>query len=183
MKKILQIFLIYCFSLTVISCSEKDENETTTTTTTTTSFNELITGTFKLKTFEVNETISSSTTDYPYTVTHIVTDNYSYFGHTISNNGDNYSRTIFGKVVLSYDGRDNMTIDCDGHQKSYKKVSETLQFVSLVNNGCTTQNYSLKNTTTSTDIFSVKSDSIITQIILHDNSTIFRVKTLDWERQ
>jgi len=183
MKKILQIFLIYCFSLTVISCSEKDENETTTTTTTTTSFNELITGTFKLKTFEVNETISSSTTDYPYTVTHIVTDNYSYFGHTISNNGDNYSRTIFGKVVLSYDGRDNMTIDCDGHQKSYKKVSETLQFVSLVNSGCTTQNYSLKNTTTSTDIFSVKSDSIITQIILHDNSTIFRVKTLDWERQ
>ena len=182
MKKILQIFLIYCFSLTVISCSEKDENETTTTTTTTTSFNELITGTFKLKTFEVNETISSSTTDYPYTVTHIVTDNYSYFGHTISNNGDNYSRTIFGKVVLSYDGRDNMTIDCDGHQKSYKKVSETLQFVSLVNSGCTTQNYSLKNTTTSTDIFSVKSDSIITQIILHDNSTIFRVKTLDWER-
>ena len=182
MKKILQIFLIYCFSLTVISCSEKDENETTTTTTTTTSFNELITGTFKLKTFEVNETISSSTTDYPYTVTHIVTDNYSYFGHTISNNGDNYSRTIFGKVVLSYDGRDNMTIDCDGHDKSYKKVSETLQFVSLVNSGCTTQNYSLKNTTTSTDIFSVKSDSIITQIILHDNSTIFRVKTLDWER-
>jgi hypothetical protein len=76
-----------------------------------------------------------------------------------------------------------MTIDCDGHQKSYKKVSETLQFVSLVNNGCTTQNYSLKNTTTSTDIFSVKSDSIITQIILRDNSTIFRVKTLDWERQ
>ena len=84
---------------------------------------------------------------------------------------------------MSYDGRDNMTIDCDGHQKSYKKVSETLQFVSLVNSGCTTQNYSLKNTTTSTDIFSVKSDSIITQIILHDNSTIFRVKTLDWERQ
>ena len=69
------------------------------------------------------------------------------------------------------------------HQKSYKKVSDTLQFVSLVNSGCTTQNYSLKNTTTSTDIFSVKSDSIITQIILHDNSTIFRVKTLDWERQ
>ena len=185
MKKILQIFLIYCFSLTVISCSEKDENETTTTTTTTTttSFKELITGTFKLKTFEMSETINSSTTDYPYTVTHIVTENYSYFGHTISNNGDNYSRTIFGKVVLSYDGRDNMTIDCDGHQKSYKKVSETLQFVSLVNSGCTTQNYSLKNTTTSTDIFSVKSDSIITQIILHDNSTIFRVKTLDWERQ
>ena len=183
MKKILQIFLIYCFSLTVISCSEKDENETTTTTTTTTSFNELITGTFKLKTFEVNETISSSTTDYPYTVTHIVTDNYSYFGNTISNNGENYSRTVFGKVVFSYDGRDNMTIDCDGHQKSYKKVSETLQFVSLVNSGCTSQNYSLENTTTSTDIFSVKSDSIITQIILHDNSTIFRVKTLDWERQ
>ena len=183
MNKVLYIILIFLFSLTVISCSEKDENETTTTTTTTTSFNELITGTFKLKTFEVNETISSSTTDYPYTVTHIVTENYSYFGHTISNNGDNYSRTIFGKVVLSYDGRDNMTIDCDGHQKSYKKVSETLQFVSLVNSGCTSQNYSLENTTTSTDIFSVKSDSIITQIILHDNSTIFRVKTLDWERQ
>jgi hypothetical protein len=183
MRHIPIILSLFLFSFTVISCSEKDENEPTTTTTTTTSFNELITGTFKLKTFEVNETISSSTTDYPYTVTHIVTDNYSYFGHTISNNGDNYSRTIFGKVVLSYDGRDNMTIDCDGHQKSYKKVSETLQFVSLVNNGCTTQNYSLKDTTTSTDIFSVKSDSIITQIILRDNSTIFRVKTLDWERQ
>jgi hypothetical protein len=181
MKKILHVILISLFVLTVISCSEKDENETTATTTT--SFNELITGTFKLKTFEVNETINSSTTDYPYTVTHIVTDNYSYFGHTISNNGDNYSRTIFGKVVLSYDGRDNMTIDCDGHQKSYKKVSETLQLVSLVNNGCTTQNYSLENTTTSTDIFSVKSDSIITHIILRDNGTIFRVKTLDWERQ
>ena len=125
----------------------------------------------------------SSTTDYPYTVTHIVTDNYSYFGNTISNNGENYSRTVFGKVVLSYDGRDNMTIDCDGHQKSYKKVSETLQFVSLVNSGCTTQNYSLKNTTTSTDIFSVKSDSIITQIVLHDNGTILRIYTNDWERQ
>ena len=42
----------------------------------------------------MSETISSSTTDYPYTVTHIVTDNYSYFGHTISNDGDNYSRTV-----------------------------------------------------------------------------------------
>jgi hypothetical protein len=51
----------------------------------------------------MNETISSSTTDYPYTVTHIVTDNYSYFGNTISNNGDNYSGTVFGKVVFSYD--------------------------------------------------------------------------------
>ena len=94
---------------------------------TTTSDNSF-TGTFKLKTFKINETISSSTTDYPYTVTHIVTDNYSYFGHTISNDGDNYSRTVFGKVVFSYDGRDNMTIDCDGHQKSYKNKVETSQF-------------------------------------------------------
>ncbi len=187
MNKVLSIILISLFSLSVISCSEKDENETTTTTTdnttTTKSFKELVTGTFKLKTFEMSETISSSTTDYPYTVTHIVTDNYSYFGHTISNDGDNYSRTVFGKVILSYDGRDNMTIDCDGFKKSYKKVSETLQFESLVNRGCTSQNYSLKNITTSTDIFSIKSDSIITQIIIHDNSTILRVKTLDWERQ
>ena len=175
MKKCLYILLISCFSLTIISCRSDSGSSTTS--------DNSFTGTFKLKTFKINETISSSTTDYPYTVTHIVTDNYSYFGNTISNNGENYSRTVFGKVVFSYDGRDNMTIDCDGHQKSYKKVSETLQFVSLVNSGCTSQNYGLENTTTSTDIFSVKSDSIITQIILHDNSTIFRVKTLDWERQ
>jgi hypothetical protein len=179
MKKCLYILLISCFSLTTISCSEKDES----TDTTIKSFNELITGTFKWKTVNMSETISSSTTDYPYTVTHIVTDNYSYFGHTISNNGDNYSRTIFGKVVLSYDGRDDITLDCDGHQKSYKKVSETLQFVSLVKSGCTTQNFSLENTTTSTDIFSVKSDSIITQTVLHDNGTILRIYTNDWERQ
>jgi len=179
MKHILIILSLFLFSFTVISCGEKDES----TDTTIKSFNELITGTFKWKTVNMSETISSSTTDYPYTVTHIVTDNYSYFGHTISNNGDNYSRTIFGKVVLSYDGRDDITLDCDGHQKSYKKVSETLQFVSLVNSGCTSQNFSLENTTTSTDVFSVKSDSIITQIVLHDNGTILRIYTNDWERQ
>ena len=164
---------------------EKDESTSSSTSscTTTKSFNELITGTFKLKTFEMNETISSSTTDYPYTVTHIVTDNYSYFGNTISNNGENYSRTVFGKVVFSYDGRDNMTLDCDGHQKSYKKVGELLQFVSTVNSGCTTQNYSLENTTTYTDNFSVKSDSIITQTILQENGTISRINTVDWEKQ
>ena len=116
----------------------------------------------------MSETISSFTTDYPYTVTHMVTDNYSYFGNTISNNGDNYSITVFGKVVASYDGRDNITIDCDGYQKSYKKVGETLQVVSLVKSGCTSQNFSLENTTTSTDNFSVKSDSIITQTLLHE---------------
>ena len=179
MRHLLIILSLLLFSFIIFSCSEKDES----TDTTTNSFNELITGTFKLKTLELNETISSSTTDYPYTVTHIVTDNYSYFGHTISNNGDNYSRTIFGKLVLSYDGRDDITLDCDGHQKSYKKVSETLQFVSTVNNGCTSQNYGLENTTTSTDIFSVKSDSIITQTVLHDNGTILRIYTNDWERQ
>ena len=103
MKKILCIILILLFSLTVISCGEKDESTSSSTSsgTTTKSFNELITGNFKLKTFEMNETISSSTTDYPYTVTHIVTDNYSYFGNTISNNGYNYSKTVFGKVVFS----------------------------------------------------------------------------------
>jgi len=103
-RHILIIFSVFLFSFTIISCSEKEES------TTSKSFNELITGTFKLKTFEMNETISSSTTDYPYNVTHIITDNYSYFGNTNSNNGDNYSRTVFGKVVFSYDGRDNMTI-------------------------------------------------------------------------
>ena len=158
MKKILHTILISIFSLTVFSCSSSDDSSST---------NDLMTGTFKLKTFKINETISSSTTDYPYTVTHIVTDNYSYFGNTISNNGDNYSRTVFGKVVFSYDGRDNMTLDCDGHQKSYKKVGELLQFVSLVNSGCTSQNYSLENTTTFTDNISVKSDSIITKTVLH----------------
>jgi len=136
-----------------------------------------------LKTGKMSETISSSTTDYPYTVIHIVTDNYSYFGNTISNNGDNYSITVFGKVVASYDGRDNITIDCDGYQKSYKKVGETLQVVSLVKSGCTSQNFSLENTTTSADNFSVKSDSIITQIDLQENGTISRIITSDWERQ
>ena len=180
MRHIPIILSLFLFSFTVISCSEKDENETTTTTK---SFNELITGTFKLKTFEMNETISSSTTDYPYTVTHIVTDNYSYFGNTISNNGDNYSGTVFGKVVFSYDWRDNMTIDCDWHQKSFEKVGESLQFVSLVNSGCTSQNYSLENQTTYTDNLSVKSDSIITQTILQENGTISRINTVDYERQ
>ena len=175
MKKCLYILLISCFSLTIISCRSDSGSSTTS--------DNSFTGTFKLKTFKINETISSSTTDYPYTVTHIVTDNYSYFGNTISNNGDNYSITVFGKVVASCDGRDNITIDCDGYQKSYKKVGETLQVVSLVKSGCTSQNFSLENTTTSTDNFSVKSDSIITQIALQENGTISRIITSDWERQ
>jgi len=177
MRHILIFLSLFLFSFTIISCGEKEES------TTSKSFNELITGTFKLKTGKMSETISSSTTDYPYTVTHIVTDNYSYFGNTISNNGENYSRTVFGKVVFSYDGRDNMTLDCDGHQKSYKKVGELLQGVSIVNSGCTTQNYSLENTTTYTDNFSVKSGSIITQTLLQENGTISRINTSDWERQ
>ena len=131
----------------------------------------------------MSETISSSITDYPYTVTHIVTDNYSYFGNTISNNGDSYSITVFGKVVASYDGRDNLTFDCDGHQKSYEKVGELLQSVSTIKNGCTTQNFVLENTTTYTDNFSVKSDSIITQTLLQENGTISRIWTADYERQ
>ena len=176
MNKVLYIIFISLFSLTIISCAKKSSDDSSST-------NDLMTGTFKLKTFKINETISSSTTDYPYTVTHIVTDNYSYFGNTISNNGDNYSITVFGKVVASYDGRDNITIDCDGYQKSYKKVGETLQVVSLVKSGCTSQNFSLENTTTSTDNFSVKSDSIITQIALQENGTISRIITSDWERQ
>ena len=176
MKNILLIILISFFSLTVISCAKKSSDDSSST-------NDLLTGTFKLKTFNMSETINSSTTDYPYTVTHIVTDDYSYFGNTISNNGENYSRTVFGKVVFSYDGRDNITLDCDGHQKSYKKVGELLQFVSTVNSGCTTQNYGLENTTTYTDNFSVKSDSINTQIILQENGTISRINTVDLERQ
>ena len=176
MNKVLYIILISLFSLTVISCAKKSSDDSSST-------DDLMTGTFKSKTFKINETISSSTTDYPYTVTHIVTDNYSYFGNTISNNGENYSRTVFGKVVFSYDGRDNMTLDCDGHQKSYKKVGELLQGVSIVNSGCTTQNYSLENTTTYTDNFSVKSGSIITQTLLQENGTISRINTSDWERQ
>ena len=176
MSKVLYIILISFFSLTVISCAKKSSDDSSST-------NDLLTGTFKLKTFNMSETINSSTTDYPYTVTHIVTDDYSYFGNTFSNNGENYSRTVFGKVVFSYDGRDNITLDCDGHQKSYKKVGELLQFVSTVNSGCTTQNYGLENTTTYTDNFSVKSDSINTQTILQENGTISRINTSDWERQ
>ena len=76
-----------------------------------------------------------------------------------------------------------MTLYCDGHQKSYKKVGELLQGVSIVNSGCTTQNYSLENTTTYTDNFSVKSGSIITQTLLQENGTISRINTSDWERQ
>jgi hypothetical protein len=142
-----------------------------------------MTGTFKLKTFKINETISSSTTNYPYTVTLRVTDKYSYFSQNISNNGENYTRTVFGKMVMSYDGRDNITFDCDGHKKSYEKVGELLQFVSTINSGCTTQNYVLENTTKYTDNFSVRSDSIITQTLLQENGTISRINTSDWERQ
>ena len=76
-----------------------------------------------------------------------------------------------------------MTINCDGHQKSYEKVGELLQSVSTIKNGCTTQNYVLENTTTYTDNFSVKSDSIITHIALQENGTISRIITSDWERQ
>ena len=61
-----------------------------------------------------------------------------------------------------------MTIDCDWHQKSFEKVGESLQFVSLVNSSRTSHNYSLENTTTYTDNISVKSDSIITQTLLHE---------------
>ena len=61
-----------------------------------------------------------------------------------------------------------MTINCDGHQKSYEKVGEPPQFVSLVNSSRTSQNYSLENTTTYTDNISVKSDSIFTHTLLHE---------------
>ena len=64
-----------------------------------------------------------------------------------------------------------------------EKVGEILQFVSTVNNGCTSQNYGLENTTTYTDNFSVKSDSIITQTLLQENGTISRIWTSDYERQ
>ena len=174
MNKFLQIILISIISLTVISCKSSDDSSST---------NDLMTGTFKSKTFNLSETINSTTTDYTYTLSHIVTDKYSYFGQTISNNGENYTRTIFGKVVASSDGRDNITFDCDEHQKSYEKVGEILQFVSNVKNGCTSVNYSLENTTTYTDNFSVKSDSIITQTLLHENGTISRIWTTDYERQ
>ena len=177
MKHLLIITTLFLFSFTIISCSEKKGS------TTSTSFNELITGNFKLKTGKMSETISSSSTDYYYTVTHIVTEDFSYFGNTISSNGDNYSITVFGKVVASYDGRDNITINCDGYQKSYKKVGETLQMDRLVKSGCTSQNFSLENTTRSTDNFSVISDSIITHIALQENDTISRIITSDWERQ
>ena len=131
----------------------------------------------------MSETISSSTTDYNYIVTHIVTEDFSYFGNTISSNGDNYSITVFGKVVASYDGRDNITIDCDGYQKSYKKVGETLQMDSLVKSGCNSQNFSLENTTKSTDNFSVKSDSVITHTFLLENGKILNIIISEWERQ
>ena len=158
MKKVLFVFLIFCFSLTVISCAKKSSDDSSST-------NDLMTGTFKSKTFNLSETINSTTTDDTYTLSHIVTDKYSYFGQTISNNGENYTRTVFGKIIASSDGRDNITFDCDGHKKSYEKVGEILQFVSNVKNGCTSVNYSLENTTTYTDNFSVKSDSIITQTL------------------
>ena len=174
MNKVLNIILISIFSLTVISCKSSDDSSST---------NDLMTGTFKSKTFNLSETINSTTTDYTYTLSHIVTDKYSYFGQTISNNGENYTRTVFGKVVASSDGRDNITFDCDEHQKSYEKVGEILQFVSSVKNGCTSVNYSLENTTTYTDNFSVKSDSIITQTLLQENGTISRIWTTDYERQ
>ena len=176
MNKVLYIILISLFSLTVISCAKKSSDDSSST-------NDLMTGTFKSKTFNLSETINSSTTDYTYTLTHIVTDKYSYFGQTISNNGENYTRTVFGKIVASSDGRDNITFDCDGHQKSYEKVGEILQFVSTVNNGCTSENYVLENTTTYTDNFSVESDSIITQTLLQENGTISRIWTSDYERQ
>ena len=174
MNKVLNIILISIFSLTVISCKSSDDSSST---------NDLMTGTFKSKTFNLSETINSTTTDYTYTLSHIVTDKYSYFGQTISNNGENYTRTVFGKVVASSDGRDNITFDCDEHQKSYEKVGEILQFVSNVKNGCTSVNYSLENTTTYTDNFSVKSDSIINQTLLQENCTISRIWTSDYERQ
>ena len=174
MNKVLNIILISIFSLTVISCKSSDDSSST---------NDLMTGTFKSKTFNLSETINSTTTDYTYTLSHIVTDKYSYFGQTISNNGENYTRTVFGKIIASSDGRDNITFDCDEHQKSYEKVGEILQFVSNVKNGCTSVNYSLENTTTYTDNFSVKSDSIITQTLLHENGTISRIWTTDYERQ
>ena len=176
MNKVLYIILISLFSLTIISCAKKSSDDSSST-------NDLMTGTFKSKTFNLSETINSSTTDYTYTLTHIVTDKYSYYGQTFSNNGENYTRTIFGKIVASYDGRDNLTFDCDGHQKSYEKVGELLQSVSTIKNGCTTQNYVLENTTTYTDNFSVKSDSIITQTLLQENGTISRIWTSDYERQ
>ena len=53
-------------------------------------------------------------------------------------------------------------------KKCYEKVGESLQSVSLVSSGCTSQNYSLANTTTYNDNISVKSDSINTQTLLHE---------------
>ena len=65
MKKILHVILILLFILTVNSCAKKSSDDSSST-------NDLLTGTFKLKTFNMSETISSSTTDYPYTVTHMM---------------------------------------------------------------------------------------------------------------
>ena len=176
MNKVLYIILISLLILTIISCAKKSSDDSSST-------NDLLTGTFKWKTSNLSETINSSTTNYTYTLTNIVTDKYSYFGQTISNNGDSYTRTVFGKMVMSYDGRDNLTFDCDGHQRSYEKVGELLKSVTTINSGCTTQNYGLENTTTYTDNFSVKSDSIITQTLLQENGTISRIWTSDYERQ
>jgi len=166
--------------IAISSCAKKEEKDDSSSTK---SFNELITGTFKWKTFSIKETVNSSTTDYHYKVSHVVTDNYSFFGNKITNNNGNYSRKVFGKVIFSHEGRDNITFDCDGHEKIYENNNDVLIHITTINHGCNSQNYGLNNTTTYTDNISVKNDSIITQTILQENGTISRINTSDWERQ
>ena len=93
------IFLFFLLFLMINSCAKEDPDEKNK------SFEEKITGTFKLKSFKIKEIDNSSSSEFEYTVNHMSTDNYSYFGNTINQENDLFIRTLFGKVNLTSSGR------------------------------------------------------------------------------
>ena len=171
------IFLCLFLSLIINSCAKEDPDEKNK------SFEEKITGTFKLKSFKIKEIDNSSSSEFEYTVNHVSTDNYSYFGNTINQENDLFIRTLFGKVNLTSSGRDNITFDCLGHKRSYEKENDLIKSKTTITNGCNNQNYLLINVTSYNDNFSSSSDTLLEQIAVQDNGTSSRINTAIWERQ
>ena len=173
----INFFLFFLLFLMINSCAKEDPDEKSK------SFEEKITGTFKLKSFKIKEIDNSSSSEFEYNVNHVSTDNYSYFGNTINKENDLFIRTLFGKVNLTSSGRDNITFDCSGHKRSFEKENDLIKSKTTITNGCNNQNYLLSNISSYNDNFTSSSDTLIEQIAVQDNGTSSRINTAIWEKQ
>jgi hypothetical protein len=179
MKFLLGLALLLAL-LSVTNCTNVDESLDPDAT----NFDEQVVGTFKLTEFHMAETVSGVTTNYNYSLSHQTSGNYTYLGHTITKvSTDNFSRTVFGKIFLSANGRDTMMLNCDGHLQEYQKNGTLLERVRVVNASCTSDNYTLSNTTTYLDNITATSSDVLIHTILQENGTISRLNTGTWKRQ